>query len=322
MDDINGTIMQNSMTDDDIFMVGYGGWVKVMREQQGTPYHDFRTDDHEYTGEMAMDLATVGRMLQVTSASVTRQTNIPSVNSYYLPYDDIEGTARSQILLGGGTYTFTGQLSFELSFGALTEFLCEDFFERDSLFTLSFFDGQKTCVVANCVWSSIAIQCQPNSLVSMSLSFGSNNGYMDDLQVFEGDGHIGIMYDESDLLIPYWQCGHGGFQEFSLSFERSVTPVFLNGDLNVAAYLRPGLVTVSLSATTIEYIEDWEEALRIVIGGKVAVTLLKSILQSKQYNMSSMSDTGAKTYTWTSIADTPKERVFMIEDMEHHSTSV
>ena len=212
----------------------------------------------------------------------------------------------------------------------MKNFINDDFLERSSLFSTSFFDGQKACSVTNCVWSSIQLQCAPGSLVNMSISYQSNNGYLNSLQVFDMDIDNSLTYDETDLLIPYWTCGHDDFLEFGINFERSVTPVFLNGDLEVASYLRPGLVNVSLNATTLEYIDSWEEEIKISIGEgekasssggnksggqsvKKCITLYKSVLQSCQYSMSSMNDTGAKTYTWSSISEDAKERVFKIE---------
>ena len=384
--------------EDDIFMVGYGGWVMIKRHERGTPYRDFDLDDGDE--DMFMQYATEGTVLQVLSASVTKQTNLPTVSSYYLPFHDgygntdeefsedmLDGSefpddpydyedydsydddtreeydngAKSQIRLGKGTYTFSGEISFELTLGALKEFFHDDFFKRDTLFTVSFFDGQNVCLLVNCVWSNIQIQCSPNSLVTVSISYQSNNGYVDDLQIIKYEIET-MSYNERDLLIPYWTCGHDGFQEFSISFERPVTPVFLNGSLNVASYIRPGLITVSLSATTIEYFESWDERLDICLGSdnnvvveeddggegdddedgegddeeggeggddeggddeegeeeesahpsEYGVTFLKSVLQSCQYSMSSMSDTGAKTYTWNSISTDARHPVFEI----------
>lgn len=305
------------LDNDDIFIVGYGGWVKVNVQPRGSYYENWRNEKDD---KNILEFASRGKMFQVTSASVTRQTNLPIVNSYYLPYEHdgsaIEGSddavARSQILLGNGTYTFSGEISFELTNGAMDEFFASDFFERNTLFSVSFFDGQNTCVLSNCVWSNFQLQCSPSNLVSASISYQSNNGYVNGLKVFGMDVCPELAYDENDLLVPYWQCGHGEFQEFGIGFERSVTPVFLNGDIEVASYLRPGLITISLNATTVEYIEDWEEALDIRFGSTHGIRLLKSVLQSKQYNMSSMTDTGAKTYTWNSIAEDAGEQAFQI----------
>lgn len=284
-----GDSSSSSSTPIDIFKVGYNGWVKIKKHLSGTSY---------YNGVFPTD----GTMLQVTSASLTRQRNLPTVTSYYLPFNDNTNDAKSQILLGLGTYNFSGELSFELTNGSLKEFLNDDFLKRNSFFSMSFFDGERGCKTTNCVWSNIQIQCSPGNLVNVSMSYLCNNGYRDDFQIIDSDENNELTYDETDLLVPYWTCGHDEFQEFSIGFERSVTPVYLNGDLNVASYLRPGLVTINLSATTIEQVDAWDSIMDIHFGTNHGIRLLKSRLISSQYNMSSMSDTGAKTYTWQSLS--------------------
>lgn len=290
------------INDIDIFKVGYNGWVKIKKHPSGTAY---------YNGVFPTD----GKMLQVTSASLTRQRNLPTVASYYLPFDDNETDAKSQILLGFGTYNFSGELSFELTNGSLQEIINDDFLNRDSFFSMSFFDGEKGCKTTNCVWSNIQIQCSPGNLVNVSMSYLCNNGYCDDFQIIGTDENE-LTYDETDLLVPYWTCGHDEFQEFSMGLERSVTPVYLNNDINVASYLRPGLVTVNLNATTIERIDNWDSIMDIRFGTSHGIRLLKSRLVSSQYSMSSMSDTGAKTYTWNSLSTDAKEKPYELYNNE------
>jgi len=146
----------------------------------------------------------------------------------------------------------------------------------------------------------------------MSMSFQSNNGYHNNLNVVKANVNPSISYKESDLLVPYWTCGHEGFSEFSMTFNRNVTPIFLNNDLQVPSYLRPGLIDVSLQATTIEYVENWNDNLNIHVGSQHGIRLITSNLMSKQYNMSSMTDTGPKTYTWNSIAMNAEDSIFTI----------
>lgn len=296
-----------ALDDKDIFVVGYDGWVTLKREPSSTHYQNGASN------------SKLGRLLQVTSASVSRTTQVPTLNSYYLPFLDSD-TAKSPIRVGPNLYTFSGELAFEATYGVVDEFFNNDFFSRSSWFWVSFFDGQNTMLMPNCVWSSITITCAPNSLVAMSISFQSNNGYLEELQISNGNANEDIYYDESDLLIPYWTCGHEWFSEFSITFNRSVSPVFLNNDLTVPSYLRPGIVDVSLQATTIEYVENWEDEMDIKIGctplgsplNTHGIKLLMSNLMSKQYNMSSMTDTGAKTYTWNSIAMNAQDSIFEI----------
>ena len=296
-----------TLEDKDIFVVGYDGWVTLKREPSSTHYQNGASN------------SKLGRLLQVTSASVSRTTQVPTLNSYYLPFLDSD-TAKSPIRVGPNLYTFSGELTFEATYGVVDEFFNDDFFSRSSWFWVSFFDGQNTMLMSNCVWSSVTITCAPNSLVTIGISFQSNNGYLEELQISNGNANEDIYYDENDLLIPYWTCGHEWFSEFSITFSRNVSPVFLNNGLTVPSYLRPGIVDVSLQATTIEYVENWEDEMDIKIGctplgsplNTHGIKLLMSNLMSKQYNMSSMTDTGAKTYTWNSIAMNAQDSVFVI----------
>ena len=296
-----------TLEDKDIFVVGYDGWVTLKREPSSTHYQNGASN------------SKLGRLLQVTSASVSRTTQVPTLNSYYLPFLDSD-TAKSPIRVGPNLYTFSGELTFEATYGVVDEFFNDDFFSRSSWFWVSFFDGQNTMLMSNCVWSSVTITCAPNSLVTIGISFQSNNGYLEELQISNGNANEDMYYDENDLLIPYWTCGHEWFSEFSITFSRNVSPVFLNNGLTVPSYLRPGIVDVSLQATTIEYVENWEDEMDIKIGctplgsplNTHGIKLLMSNLMSKQYNMSSMTDTGAKTYTWNSIAMNAQDSIFEI----------
>ena len=251
-----------------------------------------------------------GALVQVTSASISRQRNVPTLNSYYLPFLDDHGTATSPIKLGDGTYTFNGEITFELTNGTVNQLFKSSLFSRSSWFSVTFFDGERRCGISNCVWSNLTISCASGGAATMSISYMSNNGYQDRLLVDSTSGDFS--YNDNDLLIPYWKCGHDDFLDFSINFSRNVSPVFLNNDLVVPSYLRPGLIEVSMNATTLKYIGSWSNTINVKIGESHGITLLKAILQTTQYNMSSMSDTGAKTYAWNSIAETARGQLFSI----------
>jgi len=98
--------------DSDIFVVGYGGWVLLKREHSGENYQNHQSSVPSLSGTL----------LQVTSASVTRTTQVPTLNSYYLPFLESD-TAKSPIRVGPNLYTFSGELSFEVTDGVLDELL-------------------------------------------------------------------------------------------------------------------------------------------------------------------------------------------------------
>jgi hypothetical protein len=274
-----------------------------------------------------------GVLLQTTSASVTRQRTIPLLKSYYLPFvtnknEGVEGSkgavvgvseedsAQSPLICGDGVFTFSGEITFELTEGVANVLLDNmSLFDRDSWIEIDFFDASGYMSITNCVWESITITCASNSLVTMSISYQSNNGYED---VFSHNSKVVsdmLEYDENDFLVPYWECGRAdGFTEFSITFNRSVTPVFLNGDLLVASYLRPGLIETTLSATMLDFIEypHNESDLDIQIGNAHKIILKWAKLMTMQYNMSSLSDVGTKTYTWNSISDFADDSIFTV----------
>lgn len=293
------------MTSNDIFVVGYGGWAIVHYEPDNSNYFD---------GTLQSSLKNIflgGKMVQVTGASITRSLNLPLQNPYFLPFDGI-GEVKSPIRVAFGTYSFNGDISFELTNGVANDIFNRHFYDRNGLFSLQFFDGQNTCTVRNCVWNSLGISCSPGGTVKVSISFQSNNGYEDDLQINSYNLNTMFEYDEDDLLVPYWQCGHEHFEEFNISLSRNVAPVYLNNDLKVPSYLRPGMVEIGLNATTIEYVDSWEDVFDIRIGKYHNIRLNGSVLKSSQYQMSSMADTGAKSYEWTSIADNPLNPIFTV----------
>lgn len=285
------------MDSNNTFAIGYGAWAKIDFKESKTNYHN------------GTSMESKGKLLQVTNASISRTRNIPTVNSYYLPYLSSDG-ATSPIRLGDGTYTFTGELSFQMTKGVVDNLFKSDLFSRNSWFSLSLYDGRKEIGISNCVWSGININCAPGGTVTMSISYSSNNGYHTDFMISKNVSSIS--YDDNDFLIPYWQCGHENFLDFSISFSRNVTPVFLNNDLYVPSYLRPGLAEISLNATTLTYISSWGSEIDVKIGKSHGIKLLKAALQSCQYNMSSMNDVGAITYTWNSIGTSATTSIFSI----------
>ena len=105
--------------------------------------------------------------------------------------------------------------------------------------------------------------------------------------------------------------------EFTLSISRSVTPVFLNNSLYVPSYLKVGMATVSLQMTCLNT-KSWDSV--IYIGDK-KITFNGAVLQSSDYQMTTLSDVGTKSYTWSSITMSSITPVFKIEDDSERSSS-
>ena len=295
---------------DDMFVVGYGGWAILHFEAENSNYYD---GPKEKAKSNYKDSYLSGTLVQVSGASISETLNIPSANSYYLPFDGT-GEAKSPMRVAYGTLAYNGDISFDLTEGTASSIFTDSFYKRNALFSLQFFDGQNTCTVRNCVWSSVNLSCSPGGIVKVSISFQSNNGYLSGLQISDSDLNSSIEYSDSSLLIPYWQCGKEHFLEFTLGFSRNLSPVYLNNDLLVPSYIRPGMIDVSVSTTTLEYVESWGNEFKIQVGKSHAVKLNGAVLKNTQYQMSSMSDTGSKTYEWTSIVDTVTNPVFSFEN--------
>ena len=258
-------------------------------------------------------------LVPVVSANVTRALNTPTINSYFLPesgsasVDGLEHTqALSPIRVGFGTYQYSGSIIYEMTTG-MANMLGDNFFNRASLFDVQFYDGRKTCTVRNCAWNNFSINGQPNSAVSVSLGYQTTNGYMEDLDVKTGSLKD-YSFDSDDLLIPYWQTGAPGIVDFSLSFDRSITPMYLNNTFKGPSYLKVGMMNVTVQLTTMDYIDAMDgESLGIKIGPK-KVTLSKRVLTSLDYNMSTLGDVGMKSYSWTSISRNAATAVFSVSN--------
>ena len=325
---------------DEGFSIVYNGWVAL--ELQPTPSY-LKTP-------LLMEAFQNPVLVHATSASVSKSRTVPALESYYTPFDaesevdvsnsnaiqlgsnsqDVEANmniapAHGKIRQGYGLFTFSGEVTFELTMGALGFIFNPEFYKRNSLFSLQFYDGKKTCTVYNCSWTGISINGQSGSMVNVSIGYQSNNGYMENLVISDTDLRAGQVYDDTDFFVPYWRTGRPGIEEFTLSFSRSVSPQFLNNDLVVPTYLRVGLSEVSLQATLPRYIVDLmddelnlsEGQLQIMVGSKI-VQINNKILNNASYNMSSMDDIGKKTYVWESIRDFPTEKIVSFMDLENH----
>lgn len=75
--------------------------------------------------------------------------------------------------------------------------------------------------------------------------------------------------------------------KFQLSFNKSVTPVYLNNQFLTPSYFRQGLITVDLNATYYDSQENYFDDLSIQIGAK-KISFNKLVLQNHTYNMSNM----------------------------------
>lgn len=308
------------------FVVGYGGYAAI------TPCFKLGNTNKWINNNNYINTNNAF-LVRVLSASITRDFNIPTVNSYYLPYDlskhnyrNIDGGGTkdqnrviSPIRIAYGTYTFNGQISMELSNG-IFKFLDENlnFFERNYVFNLIFFDGEYTCTIQNCMWNSIKISSGSGNIASISVSFQSNNGGKKSLDIkkTENNNIKNLEFQEDDLIIPYWQTGIGvskndyipenneskiltiltDITDFNIGFDRSITPVFLNNKLVSPTYIKAGLVNINLDFTSLERIILSENNSFDVILGPKKISLKLGYMKNESYSNSTLNDIGNKSY--------------------------
>lgn len=291
------------MTIDTGFLIGYAGWARVKTHSAGTAYINYHVSQPSYDG----------RAVLVTSASYSRSLDVPTTSSFYLPQAETgNNVVRSKIRLGHGVYSYGGSIAFELT-NESVKLITDDLFRRNSHFSVVLCDGELTLVVPNCVWNNLSIAGDESSIATMSISFQSNNGYVDDMQLASGRNSPPV-FDENERLIPYWQTGMAGIESFDLSFSRSVSAVYLNNSLKTPSYLKAGRVDVSLDVNCVEECLDdlIDNGLSIKIGKSKTINMLAGVLKDKEYSMSSYTDVGMKSYKWDSIADSSTGGVFSI----------
>lgn len=272
---------------DTILTVGYGGYVKLD-----------------------------GVLCQVTSASVNKTYNIPTLTPFYQPFMDNETSAKSLIRAAYGTCSFSGQVTVQLTEGILgkifegsCETIYDGFFAKNKKFEVIIHDGINEVTIPNCMWQSINLQCQPSSLVTVSISFQSDNKGNENLNVKKTS--MSEEYKFSDNLIPYWQTGADDMLQFNMTIDRALTPVYLNNDKIAPTYIRPGLINISLNATYYDT-KSISGSFSIKIGKKT-INFKDLALNQSDFRMSNFQDIGEKTYQWKSMPLDYTQPIFQIK---------
>ena len=292
------TISKTVLTDEELgFMLGYGGWCNIG------------------LGEIQTEADTLVPLL---SGGVSRLNSVPMQTSYSLPFDV---TPRSPIRLAKGTYSFSGSITFELTDSLSDIFFSADkggydsigtFFQRSSFLNIVMCDGEGTINLKGCVWNSFDLTVAPGGTISCTLSFLTLNGYNEDIIV--NDTISGAITDTSTMeLEKYWQYGAHGIQDFSLSFSRQVTPVYLNNTLKTPTYLKVGVLDIDLKVTCWE---NWFLHPIIQLGKTKTLELHGDFQSEKSYNIAGINDLGTKTYT-NKATNTSISSVFTISGVNN-----
>lgn len=262
------------------FLLGYGSFCEIGL-RYGTE-----------AGSLAGGEASKTVRVPLLNASYDRARNVPTQGIFNTQLNESKG---GRFRTGVGVYSYSGNLSFEMTDELRNLFFQEDygFFQRRSFLDIKLCDGEGQIYIPGAVWSSFSLNGDVGAAINGSISFSSCNGYEFDIEV--GSPAPSESYDTFPELEPYWTYGGEGVQSFSLTFNRTVTPCYLNESVWVGpTYLRVGLMDVSFAITCWE---KWFEHNSLVLGNKVLHFTNKSFLSQKSYQFAGMSGEGMKTYT-------------------------
>ena len=251
------------MAIDTEFVLGYGGFAKI--NDTFVPY---------------------------TNASVQRQQNVVFQNTYHVPFSD---EARSRIRMNKGTFTFSGNIDFQLTENTIKLILDTDFLSRTSFFDIVLNDGQKQIVMLKNMWQSLTINSSVNSIPTCSISFVSLNDFKQDISLQDGFSNISL--EEDDSPISYWNTGNNDssflIQSFNFTFNRNVTSAFLNNGLRTPSYLRAGIIDCSMS---VQCFDEWFDKAEVSIGSK-KIKLLNEYIEQQNWTFVGNNESGSKSRT-------------------------
>lgn len=263
--------------------------------------------------------------VRILSGNVMRTLQIPTAGSFYSGTDTLNyssGTSDSsfsssipisKIRLGYGVYSFNGSITLEITKNWLKSFLTNNLFQRTHSFNLTMNDGEQKLTLNGNVWNSISFNYSAQQIPTCSIGFQSYNGKNEDLQI---TSETPTKKTAPTDLINYWESGISGMkcESFNLTFNRQVTPVYLNGSGKVPSYIKAGLTEMNVNATC--YDVSLQPSFEINLGGvKIGIpnTTLDEALQNKSYNLSGLNSAGMRVFTLTGIRDTSAYKIFTIK---------
>ena len=293
------------------YLMGYGSWA-IARLRAGKAEPNVSSTKLLSSGG--------GTILPMLSATYSRNCSVPTASTYHIPMDD---SKRTTIRLGSGTYSYSGDISFEwtdqmasLIFGdSASSSSLPDFFSRRSFLDMVLCDGEGYIDIQGAVWSSFNLTGQTNSLISSSLSFSTCNGYVKDIEVTDvtnGSSRPSWYNINNVDLEPYWQYGEEGVESFTLSFSRQVQPIYLNETVwKGPSYLRVGMMEANFQLTCWE---EWFDTLSLTLGRKKKIVFNSSAFMSQRsYQFSGIQGNGTKTYTLNALGQKQALDLFKFE---------
>lgn len=270
--------------------------------------------------------------VRILSGNVMRTLQIPTAGSFYSGTDTLNyssGTSDSsgsssipiaKIRLGYGVYSFNGSITLEITKAWLKSFLTSNLFQRTHSFNLTMNDGEQKLTLNGNVWNSISFNYAAQQIPTCSISFQSYNGMSNGSGKYE-DLQITSVTPAAQTaptdFVNYWESGISGMEceNFNLTFNRQVTPVYLNGSGKVPSYIKASLTEMNVNATCYD-VSLPSSPFTINLGGvtvKIPNTALDEALQNKSYNISGLNSAGMRVFTLTGIRDTSAYKIFTIE---------
>jgi hypothetical protein len=265
--------------------------------------------------------------VRILSGNVMRTLQIPTANSFYSGTDNLNyssdssgsGIPISKIRLGYGVYSFNGNITLEITKAWLQSFLTSSLFQRTHSFNLIMNDGEQKLTLNGNVWSSISFNYAAQQIPTCSISFQSYNGKNDggkneDLSI---TSVTPTQQTAPSDFINYWESGISGMEceSFNLTFNRQVTPVYLNGSGKVPSYIKASLTEMDISATCYD-VSLPSSPFTINLGGvkiRIPNATIDEVLQNKSYNLSGLNSAGMRVFTLTGIRDSSTNPIFTIE---------
>ena len=281
------------MAKDTSYLMGYGSWA-VIRLRWGdnapnTP-SSFSAND--------------GIIVPLLSAEYSKSQNVPTATTFHTP---LNTSTRSIIRLSSGTSSYSGSISFELTGRLANLIFTQEMMYRRNFLDIMICDGEATIPIVGAVWNSFTISANPNSIVNGSISFSSCNGYRENIQVNNGNSPPDF-FDDLPNLAPYWQYGAEGVESFSLSFSRSVNPIYLNEPVWIGpSYLRVGMLEANFQITCWE---KWFNHLTLQLGPRKITFNSSAFTSQRSYSFSGLSGNGVKSYTVNALGQYGSNQIF------------
>lgn len=250
-----------------------------------------------YGGNATID----GHYVLVTSGGLSKALNMPFVTPYDTPVGEEN---RTKVKMGDGVYSYSGNLSFDMSLDAVENLISNSFLVRNNEFDVLIGDGHKGYSISKCKFDSVSFSASVGALFTGTVSFQSTDDFTKNM----GGPAKKYMFDDelSNQLVKYWHTGAVGVESFTVSISQSITPVYLNVDDQDPQYLRAGLwdLTFEISAW-----DDWYEHQTLKLG-KRRINILTGESTAWNYNYGGQNETGSHSHTYTAYAINNSDREF------------